>query len=375
MTFTALHNALSSALEDAQSAQPDAARVAEYRAATTAASFTDPQTELAAMQTGAAVYDLGFRAGISLTGGDRIRWMNGMVTNNVRDLAPGHGVYAFLLNPQGRILGDLDVYNRGESLLVDTDRSQLEKILATFDHYIIMDDVDVKNLSDDLTALGVAGPKSRAVLTAAGFTVPELAPLQLQDLNWHGIDCTLARSEDAPHQSYEIWLLPAQVRQLWDALLKAGATPVGFETLETQRILSGIPLYGADIRERDLPQETEQTRALNFNKGCYVGQEIVERIRSRGAVHRKFTGFVLESGPQIAPGARILAGEKEVGEITSVTSLPSPTRDATIALGYIRREVGIPGNEVIINGTKATVTQIPFEIAGSRVGEGLLVHR
>ena len=141
--------------------------------------------------------------------------------------------------------------------------------------------------------------------------------------------------------SYEIWTAPASVRLLWDASLAAGATPVGSEALELQRIVSGVPTYGVDIRERDFPQETEQARALNFNKGCYVGQEIVERIRSRGAVHRKFTGFVAEGAAQIAAGMKIVAGDKEVGEITSSALLRFAGR--TVALGYIRREVGSAG--------------------------------
>src|ERR1700681_3417285 len=140
--------------------------VGEYRGATTAARFGDPQAEFAALRSGCGIYDLGFRARISLTGGDRVRWMNGMVTNNIRDLAVGHGLYAFLLNPQGRILGDMYVYNRGESLLVQTDRSQVEKIIATFDHFIIMDDVEVANISEAQTALGVSGSRSRELLNA-----------------------------------------------------------------------------------------------------------------------------------------------------------------------------------------------------------------
>jgi glycine cleavage system aminomethyltransferase T len=124
----------------------------EYRGATTAARFGDPQAEYAALRGGCGVYDLGFRSKIALTGGDRVRWLNGMVTNNVRDLAVGRGLYAFLLNPQGHILGDLCAYNRDESITVDTDCGQAEKILATFDHYIIMDDVEVINLSEQVTA-------------------------------------------------------------------------------------------------------------------------------------------------------------------------------------------------------------------------------
>lgn len=125
------------------------------------------------------------------------------------------------------------------------------------------------------------------------------------------------------------------------------------------RIVDGIPRFGVDIRERDLPQETEQARALNFNKGCYVGQEIVERIRSRGAVHRKFTGFVADGEQPIASGIKIVADEKEVGEVTSVASLRLPNPAKTVALGYIRREVGTPGREVMVGGVKATVVALP----------------
>src|SRR5271169_3726577 len=174
-----------------------AASVGEYRGATTATRFGDPQGEFGAVRTGCGVYDLGFRAKISLTGSDRVRWLNGMVTNNIRDLGVGQGVYAFLLNPQGHILGDLYAYNRGESVTVDTDSGQAEKILTTFDHYIIMDDVEVTNLSEQLTALGVVGPKAREALTAAGFTIPEMQALQVQSVMWQGTGCTLVRGEDA----------------------------------------------------------------------------------------------------------------------------------------------------------------------------------
>ena len=334
--------------------------VGEYRGATTAARFGDPQAEFARLRSTCGVYDLGFRAKISLTGGDRVRWLNGMVTNNIRDLALGHGAYAFLLNPQGHILGDMYAYNRGESITVDTDSGQTEKILATFDHYIIMDDVEVTNLSERLTALGIAGPISREVLAAAGFAVPDLQLLQAQSVMWQGTECTLVRGEDVEAHSYEIWLAPGSVRELWDALVASAAAPIGSEALELHRIVSGTPRYGVDIRERDLPQETEQARALNFNKGCYVGQEIVERIRSRGAVHRKFTGFLADGAVQIARGNKIVAGEKEVGEITSAASLHLADGEKTVALGYIRREVGVPGREITIASAKATVVQVPI---------------
>jgi folate-binding protein YgfZ len=358
-------------------------KTAEYRGALTAARFSDPQQEWAELRSGCGVYDLGYRAKISLRGSDRVRWLNGMVTNNIRDLAAGAGVYAFLLNPQGHILGDLYAYNRAESgvsdsLLVDTDRSQLEKILTTFDHYIIMDDVEVTNLSEELTALGVAGPTARKVLQQAGIVIPTLPPLQIADVTCECdcdcVKCTVVRSDDPTIENYELWLSPADVRKTWDALLAAGAAPIGFEALELQRIVSGIPLYGIDIRERDLPQETEQARALNFNKGCYVGQEIVERIRSRGAVHRKFSGFAADGAAQIVPGTKIIIGEKEVGEITSAASLQLADGEKTIALGYLRREVSVPGREVAIGNVKANVVPLPVDLQALSQPERLLQH-
>ena len=358
---------MNTSLTDALLAAGTEAITGEYRGATTVQRFTEAHSEWAALRNNCGVYDLGYRAKLSLTGADRVRWLNGMVTNNIRDLAAEHGVYAFLLNPQGHILGDLYAYNRGESITIDTDANQIEKILATFDHYIIMDDVEVKNLSSELTALGVAGPDALKVLRAARVELPDLQPLQVHeiqcDCDCGCVKCTLIRGDDVLGESYEIWLAPDHVKPLWDSLVKAGAVPVGSDALELHRIVCGIPRFGVDIRERDLPQETEQARALNFNKGCYVGQEIVERIRSRGAVHRKFSGFVLQDSADIVAGTKIVSGEKEVGEITSVARLQTGDGERSIALGYIRREVGAPGREVTIGGTRATVTAPPLDQA------------
>jgi len=339
------------------------AAVGEYHGATTALRFSDPQSEFAALRSGCGVYDLGYRAKISLTGADRVRWLNGMVTNNIRDLGVGEGVYAFLLNPQGRILGDLYAYNRGDSIVVDSDRSQVEKILATFDHYIIMDEVEVSDLSEPLTFLGVGGPMSRQVLSAAGVAIPDSKPLQVFEANSAcGSDCvqsTVVRGDDPGYENYELWLAPKDVKKTWDALVAHGATAIGSEALEMHRVVSGIPLYGVDIRDRDLPQETEQARALNFSKGCYVGQEIVERIRSRGSVHRKFAGFVADGGQALTAGSKIVSAEKEVGEITSMAFLRQTQGERNVALGYIRREASTPGREVMIGGVKATVVPLP----------------
>lgn len=311
--------------------------------------------EFSEILSGCGVFDLTDRARISLTGGDRVRWLNGMVTNNVRDLAVGRGVYAFLLNPQGHILGDLYAYNLGESLVIEAERSQVEKLLAAFDHYIIMDDVEISNISSEFAGIGLAGPRALAVLQKAGIDAPSLEPLQIVDLKSNG---TIVRG-DMPGDWYEIWLASAGHDQFWSKLLNSGGQPVTAATLELRRISAGIPRYGQDIRERDLPQETEQSRALNFNKGCYIGQEIVERIRSRGAVHRKFVGFDVE-GPLPSPGAKIQLEGRDIGEITSAAKLPLSEGERSVALGYIRRELAASGRKFQLENTTLEIANLPF---------------
>jgi folate-binding protein YgfZ len=333
----------------------------EHGGVTTTPDFGDPRAEFQALLSGCGVYDLSGRAKIAVTGGDRVRWMNGMVSNNVRDLAAGHGVYAFMLNAQGRIQTDLYVFQRGDSLLVDTERAQRERVLQLFDRYIIADDVEIADISGTLTALGLAGPESRRVLERAGIAVPDLAPLELCspkcDCACGCLECTLVRGDDSAGTSYEIWLTPDKRKSTYDAFVAAGATAVGGRSLELRRINFGIPRYGVDIRERDLPQETGQTRALNFTKGCYLGQEIVERIRSRGAVHRQFTAFLVE-GTLPEPGSKILAEEKEVGEITSGAILPLPGGDRAVALGYLRREA--TGKDLRVGSAKVKPASFPI---------------
>jgi aminomethyltransferase len=256
----------------------------------------------------------------------------------VRDLAESQGVYAYLLNPQGHIQADLVAYNRGDSIVVDADASQLARLREIFDHYIIMDDVEVADASERFVAIGLQGPSTGEILTAAGIHPSPLGPLELLDLKWNDSAIAFVRAEEWKRSAYEIWIEHLLAPSLWEALVKAGAVPVGTQAQRWYRMASLIPRYGEDIRERDLPQETAQDqRALHFAKGCYVGQEIVERIHSRGQVHRTFTGFAVE-GPPPGPGAKISADTKEVGEITSSAAIPSENGTVTIALGYIRRE-------------------------------------
>ncbi len=299
-----------------------------------APAVSDSRRELTALFSGCGI----FRpddALFSITGRDRVRWLNGMVTNNIRDLSPARGVYSFVLNAQGHILGDLYVFNRGESLVANVERQQAESLLQVLRRYIIMDKVEIEGLSGKMAVLGVAGPKSVEVLASAGIAV-NIEPLQTADVNWNGMSATLVRGDNPGFANFEMWVPIAQAEAVWDSLLQAGAEPAGEDTLETFRILCGIPKIGQDIRERTLPQETGQERALNYSKGCYIGQEIVERIRARGSVHRTFTGFEVE-GSLPAPGTKIQSGGKDVGEITSVMS--SPLKHKRLARGYLRKEV------------------------------------
>jgi folate-binding protein YgfZ len=336
------------------------ARQENYRGAETVASFGDTPGEFRTLLEGCGLYDMSWRTKLVLTGEDRVRWLNGMVTNNVRDLAVGHGVYNFVLTAQGRIVGDLVAYNRGDFVLVTTERAQASAITEIFDRYIIMDDVEIADISDKLLALGLAGPRAAEILRSAGIDVAKLETGQVADLVWRDIGISVARGTHPSMDAYEIWFAAEQADAMWDALAAAGGRPVGSEALELYRIARGVPRYGLDISQRDLPQETDQKHALNFSKGCYIGQEIVERIRARAILHRTFTGFVLEGEPP-RPGTKVTDSDKNIGEITSAARAPFPGGERTVALGYLRREFEAPGTAVQVGEQKATVQSIPFQ--------------
>ncbi|HEY6971012.1 MAG TPA: folate-binding protein [Candidatus Angelobacter sp.] len=324
-------------------------RTASYNGAESVAAFADPLSELRALTSGCGVFELAWRGKITVSGKDRVRWLNSMVTNTIKDLPQNRGNYSLLLNPQGRILGDMYIYNLGEYFLLDTDRPQLEAIRNTLKRFIIMDKVELAD--SNLSAIGICGPKSEEVMAAAGIDAKGMQPLEVREQA--GI--TIVRGPEQRPFWYELPGDRSQVTGYREKLIRAGAQPVGTEALESWRIIHGIPNYGQDIRERDLPQETEQAQALNFTKGCYIGQEIVERIRSRGQVHRKFTGFEFEGGlPQ--PG-KFEENGRLLAEITSVAEVGG----RKIGLGYVRRETGSAGAKLNLGGTTATVVAIPFQ--------------
>ena len=314
-----------------------------YRGALTASTFSGSGPELAALTSSAGVYDLGYLAFLKIAGADRLRWLNGMVTNTIQSLEDHRSNYSFLLNAQGRILGDATIYRLPDYLLFQTDRAQIARLAAHLDHFIIMDEVELHELDVPATALGVAGPHAPELLRKLGLPIP--GENAFADAHFNGISVTIAHSFSPLVPRFELWLPVTALPAVWSALISAGAVPCGTAALESFRILSGIPLYGLDIQERHLAQETGQNRALNFNKGCYLGQEIVERIRSRATIHRVLGQFSLSGEvPAIEPGQPIplnaeQAERNPVGELTSVARVELPAFTGTVALGFVRTEV------------------------------------
>ncbi len=254
-------------------------------------------------------------------------------------LTPGDGAYCFLLNAQGRIQGDCTVWAEADRLLLQTSAAQVASLVALLDRFIIMDDVELRDMSGETYGVILAGPDAETHLRRIGIEPHAVAGLKRQTGSLDGQSYSLLRSYSPLVPRFEIWADPPAITE---ALLASGVTPCSPASFELLRILEVTPRFGADIRDRDLPQETNQTRALHFNKGCYLGQEIVERIRSRGNVHRTFSGFVLH-GNIPDPGTPLEAEGKAVGELTSIAS--EEIDGKRLALGYVRREAlerGLP---------------------------------
>jgi folate-binding protein YgfZ len=310
-------------------------QTAIYRGVITPVQLDAPAAESAALLTAAAVHDLGWLRRIKVRGEDRFRWLSGMVTNSVNDLPPNGGAWNLVLNAQGRIQGDVTVWRKGDKLEIELTVEQYDRLLAHFEHYIIMDDVELVPHEDE-TALGLTGPQAGEVLTRLGLpALPE--PMTHVRADWNGLSIRIRRGFGVLGEHYTLWTKAATVAKVWKYLLTGGASAAGYASLEAFRIAEGIPAYAIDIQERDLPQETSQTRALHFSKGCYLGQEIVERIRSRGNVHRHLRHLELD-GPLPAPGAELTQDGAPAGHITSAAELPFPLAVRRFALAMIRAE-------------------------------------
>jgi tRNA-modifying protein YgfZ len=266
----------------------------------------------------AALFELPGRGRIKATGDDRKRLLHAMTTNHVQELEPGHGCYAFFLSAQGRIQSDVTILAQEDHLLLDVEPAQREKVFAHLDKFIIADDVTLEDVSDSQTTLALEGPHAARILEAIGAPVPER---DYDSASWAGRLVVRTSFSGAP--GFHIYLSPLDAPVVKESLLDAGAREVDSDSVEVARILNGRPLYGVDITDTTLPQETRLAHALHFNKGCYLGQEIVERIRSRGHVNKVLGRIELDGEPTA-----------ETGTVTSRTVDPRTGR--TVVLAYHR---------------------------------------
>jgi folate-binding protein YgfZ len=321
---------------------------------------------LVAMREAAAFAKVTNRAFLRVTGSDAARWLNGMVTNAIHTLAPGEGCYNFLLNAQGRIQGDCTVYRDTDadaretdaaSFLLATTGAQVDAIREHLERFIIMDDVELTSAFADESGLAILGPNAPSVLRSLGL--PHIDPLRLTHADTEHGPVLLFTPVSSSVPKFELRASTATCNALQASLSIPEAST---EDLEHLRLIEGQPLYGKDIRDRDLPQETNQTHALHFAKGCYLGQEIVERIRSRGQVHRQLTAFRLAGSiPDAlpAPLETVSNGQsKPAGELTSAALVPLPDGPVLLALGYARREALDTKQQLTYAGGIATPERI-----------------
>lgn len=275
-----------------------------------------------ALRSSAACIDLSDRGKIRITGEDRARLLHAMSTNDVQHLAPQQGAYAFFLTAVGRILADANIYNLGDSLFLDTEPETASKLAEHLDKYIIADDAVVENETAQWVCIGIEGPDSLEAAVRLAIPIPG-SPYAILDYE-DGFVVRIAATGPVGLRVF------THSRPEFDLPF---ASPAEARLV---RIENGIPRYGDDISERYLVQETQQMHAVHTNKGCYLGQEIVERVRSRGQVHRVLMPVRVHTTTPPAPGTKLLAGGENAAEITSAEF--SPALGEVVALAYVRTE-------------------------------------
>jgi folate-binding protein YgfZ len=300
-----------------------------------------------------------------------------MTTNDIERLTPGTGCYAYFLSAQGRILADANLICRPDHFLLDTEPETREKVFRHLDAFIIADDVTLEDVTGETAAIAVEGPQAAAMLATIGAPVPED---EFDNTEWNS--ALVIRATYVGGSGFVIVISRTERESLVNQLESIGVVPSSEEAFRMVRIENGRPRYGEEITERYLAQETNQSRALSFQKGCYLGQEIVERVRSRGQVHRLLvdlrveatepppTGTKLQTraaaerrdaGPEHVDPAPSRAGESiasepSAGEIASAAF--SPALGKVAALGYVRVDHARPGATLYLAGTQVAVTVV-----------------
>ena len=319
-----------------------------------------------AVRDGAGLFRALPRGTLVVTGSDRRRWLNGMISNDVERLTPGataSGCYATLLTPQGRIVADLQVVDGCDAFWLDLDGGEvLPGVIERLNRYIIADDVSLADRSGEFERMALEGPAAPRIFAAAARDAPNLAadagvavrvaevPVLVAAFGWTG---EAALQLAAPARRADV---------VADALREAGVSQglvdADLDVLETLRIEAGVPRLGAELDESVLPAEAGLERAVATDKGCYTGQEVVERLRSQGKVSHRLVGLATGGGQPLAVGAAVTADGSQVGEVTS--SCLSP-RAGAIALAFVRRAYAAPGTRLAVGGRIATVAALPFE--------------
>lgn len=291
-----------------------------------------------ALRETAAQIDLSARGRIRVTGEDRVRLMHAMTTNNVTELSPGQGCYAFFLNAQGRIQADANILCFEDHLLLDTEPETRHFLMEHLDKYIIADDVVLEDITASTFSIAVEGPAAQP-----DVQLPE-QPLS----HVTGGSFTVIRATSTGARGYR--LIGAGQRP------SLAAPQASAEDARIVRLEHFFPRFGDEITDANLAQETQIPAALHFTKGCYLGQEIVERVRSRGHVNRVLAGLRIAGSEPVAKGAKVLLGDAESGEL--VTSAFSPAQLVTVAMAYVRVNAARHGTDVIVDGRAAQVEDI-----------------
>ena len=300
-----------------------------------------------ALRHGAAWLDLSSRGRFVARGRDRTRFLHNVTSNDIKKLTPGAGCYAFLLTPQGRIQADLTIFCFADHFLIDTEPDLREKVPGLILKYKVADQIELEDVSAQGVAIGLEGPGAAAVLSSAGAPVPGA---DFAHLAWgEAIVAAVSATGQPGYRMYG----PADLAHRLEA---AGAKPATAEDARAVRIENGKPRYGDDIRETMLPQETGQLHAVSYTKGCYIGQEIVERIRTQAHINRKLVRLDIDAPEAVAPGTKLTAGSAEVGEVTS--SVYSPESGKVIALAYVRAAQAEPGTSLKTPSAAAMVSPV-----------------
>jgi len=299
-----------------------------------------------ALRTHAAYIDLTGRGNIRVTGEDRVRLIHAMCTNHIEQLQPGTGCYAFFLTSQGRIISDANIFCMPDYLLLDSEPETRDRLKQHLDKYIIADDVALDDFTECDAVINVEGPEAENVMKELGAPSAHL-PCAIAE--WGHTLVTHTSYTGGP--GYSI-LLPTEEKSDLTARLGAMGLPEArLAETEAVRLETGRPRYGVDFSEANIPQETQLLHAVHSNKGCYLGQEIVERVRSRGHVNRLLTQLELDSPAAPSRGAKVQSGDSAVGEITSAAY--SPALERTIAFAIARAES--LGTSLTVDGVNARV--------------------